>query len=88
VVDLRGSSCVTRKSSQADQWAARRLTGAPTLPQILFDFLDVSRAHEEEERRKLRQVTGRGFVKPVEQAVAEGRHDRALRLMATGALPG
>jgi WD40 repeat protein len=59
---------------------------APAIPDLLLTFLDKSEAHEREQRDRQRRTIGRAFVKPIEQAVQECRHDAALRLAAAGAV--
>lgn len=70
----------------ADAWALRCPHHATPPGELLLAFLDASREFEGRERDRQRRVIGRAFVKPALQAVADGRHDHALRLIATGAL--
>lgn len=53
-------------------------------PLVLTDFLDHSRTLREKEARHLRQVTGRAFVSPADQAVDDGEPEHAIRLAAAG----
>lgn len=70
----------------ADQWAATRPANEPEPGPLVLEFLEASRKAAREHRERLLTITGRAFVKPAEQAVAEGRYDAALRLAAAGTL--
>jgi WD40 repeat protein len=67
----------------ADAWAARRPIGAAELPELLLAFFERSREQVRAERDRLRSISGRAFVRPVQQAVEDGAPDRALRMVAT-----
>lgn len=67
----------------ADAWAARRPIGAAELPAPLLTFFERSREQVRSERDRLRSISGRAFVRPVQQAVEDGAPDRALRMVAT-----
>jgi hypothetical protein len=87
----RGGRPADRVMSPADIGAAERLLegrprNADPPPQVLGVFLAASRARLEEEMRRQRRTTGRALVKPVEEALKEGRHEDALRLAAAGVL--
>lgn len=71
--------------AEAETWASRRPANAPEPAELLFEFLAASRKLEEETGRRLRRTIGRGFVDPVRSAVSEGRHERALRMLAAAA---
>jgi hypothetical protein len=74
----------------ADIKAAERLFGRrprnAELPALLSDCLEASRARLEEEVRRFRRTTGRAFLKPAIQSLAEGRAEEALRFAAAGAV--
>ena len=53
--------------------------------EVLAAFLDHSRTKREEERTRLRRVTGRAYIKPAWEAIQESRYDRAIRLVGAGA---
>ena len=55
-------------------------------PSLLTDYLDTSRRILEKEIRKLRRVSGRGFVEPAQEALSRSANEHALRLVAAGAL--
>jgi WD40 repeat protein len=59
---------------------------APDPTGSLLEFRDASRAKLEADRDRERRIIGRGFVKPSEQALGEGKIDHALRLAAAGAV--
>jgi WD40 repeat protein len=50
------------------------------------DYLAACAAHENEQTNKQRRIIGRAFVTPAMHALEDGRHERALRLAAAGAL--
>ena len=70
--------------ANGDTWAARRPANAPAPGELLLQFLDASRAKAAADRDRLLTNIGRAFVKPAEQALAEGRFDAALRIAAAG----
>jgi WD40 repeat protein len=71
----------------ARKWEARRPADA-VLSEVLIAFLEASENKEAQDRDRLLTITGRAFVKPAEQALAEGRFDAALRFAAAGMLLG
>jgi WD40 repeat protein len=71
---------------QAQTWMARRPGAEPEAGPLLVAFLDASRGRETRDTDARRRLIQRGFVQPTAAALAEGRHDAALRLMAGGAL--
>src|SRR5262249_22599464 len=70
--------------------AAQRLTDRPDLAANLEptdrEYLAACLANEIERTNRQRRIVGRAFVNPVEQALAQGLDDRALRVMAAGAI--
>jgi WD40 repeat protein len=63
--------------------------GRPTdaiLGDVLNAFLDASQDKETEDRKRLLTTIGRAFVPPFERAMAEERHDVALRFAAAGTI--
>ncbi len=74
------------EATAAETWAARRPSNAPQPPEILFKFLNASRLKEDEDLRRLRTVTARGYVAQTQQAVNDGEPEEAIRLAATGAI--
>jgi len=71
---------------RAAAWAERRPRNAPAIPEALRGYLAAGRKFEKESRDQLRRTVGRAFVKPAEDALKEGRHEHAIRLVAAGAL--
>jgi WD40 repeat protein len=67
-------------------WARLKPATAPDMPSVLVDYLAASVAKEEYDAKRLRQTTGRAFVKPAVEALKEGLNEHALRLAAAGAL--
>ena len=53
---------------------------------VVTDFLDACTRREQADRDTLRLAVARGFVMPTRQAMAEGRSDRALRLIGAAAV--
>ncbi|MGE3791553.1 MAG: toll/interleukin-1 receptor domain-containing protein, partial [Hyphomonadaceae bacterium] len=74
--------------AEANEWAARRPARAEPPGEPLIAFLAASAAKATADRERLLTITGRAFVQPAEQALAEGRHDAALRLAAAGMILG
>ncbi len=70
--------------SNAAAWLEKRKSSCPEIPELLHEFLEASRKFETQSRDMMRRVSGRAFVKPAEQAIADGFYDRALRLVAAG----
>lgn len=71
----------------ARAWEARRPVNV-ALSAVYIAFLDASEAKNAEDRERLLTILGRAFVKPAQQAFAEGRYDAALRLAAAGTVLG
>ncbi len=69
-----------------EAWKSRRRPTAGEIPPVLEDFLAASIAKEQQDRATLLLTVGRAFVKPAEEALKNGRSDRAVRLAASGAL--
>ncbi len=69
-----------------DKWLSRRPTAALPPSDEMLEYLDASRAKETSKRNQLRRLTGRGFIKSTELALKEGKIERAIRLMAAGAV--
>lgn len=69
--------------AEADAWAVRRPKEALEPGTLLLEFLAASRAYESTQRKRQRRLIGRAFVKPAEQALAEGDPTTALRIAAT-----
>lgn len=69
-----------------DKWYLERPLSESEPGPILLDFSSASRNAALVNRVRVLTTTGRAFVKPAEQAFAEGRHDAALRLAGAGAL--
>lgn len=67
-----------------EAWAARRPVKAEPPGEMLGAYLAASSAKAKADRERLLSNTGRAFVRPAEQALAEGRYDAALRLAAAG----
>jgi WD40 repeat protein len=78
---LRGSEITA-----AEAWLARQPMQAPRPPGVLLEYIQASREHDDQERVRLKRLSGIGFVKPARQATDEGLYDRALRYAAVGAL--
>lgn len=74
--------------ADTELWANRRPASAPQLGEPLLSYRTKSAEKARADRERLLKITGRAFVKPAEQALAEGRHDAALRLAAAGMLLG
>ncbi len=72
--------------SNATAWLEKRKSSCPEIPELLYEFLEAGKKFEKQNRDLMRRVSGRAFVKPAEQAVADGFYDRALRLVAAGVL--
>jgi WD40 repeat protein len=79
--------------SAGEQWAARRPRQAPNLTDLLLDYLRASRiaddtdqAERDAQLRRLRRATGVAFVAPLQAAVNQGLHAKAIRYAVAGAL--
>lgn len=72
---------------EARRWETRRPIDA-TLGELTLSFLEASEDKEIKDRDRLLTINGRAFVKPAQQALADGRYDAALRLAAAGILLG
>jgi hypothetical protein len=72
--------------AEADAWASRRPAHAAAPGALLIEFLDSSRSHEKEQRRRLLAAVGAGYVMPVKSASQAGHHDFAIRMLAAGCL--
>ena len=64
----------------------RRPAGGPEPSSLLVGLRDASHAKLDAEETRQRRIIGRAFVKPVMEALKEGKSDHALRLAAAGAL--
>lgn len=73
---------------EAERWMALRPASAPQPGEPLVLFLSTSAERAKGERDHLLATTGRAFVQPGEQALAEERYDAAMRLAAAGAILG
>lgn len=76
----------TEEIDKASRFAAERPRNAPPVPELLLQFLEVARKHEQEARDRQRRIIGRAFVKPALEAQRNGLSDHALRLAASGTL--
>jgi WD40 repeat protein len=72
--------------AKAESWAARRPATAAPLPDLLLAYLAASREREQQDRDRLRSITGRAFVNPIAEAIGQNEPDRALRMLATAAV--
>jgi WD40 repeat protein len=73
-------------TSAVEAWVRLKPVQAPDVPAVLSEYLRESIAKATRDSIRLRRTVGRAFVKPAQQALAQGWPDRALRLAAAGAI--
>jgi len=87
--DSRKESLLMRRGEieRARSWVDLRPgASAPKIQDFIFAYLDASEAKEKAERRKLLNSVGVGFVIPVREALKNGHHDYAMRMMAAASI--